>query len=219
MPDDRSPSSLTISPQNGLDFAQITLSALSADIWQALDRAAVDRHSPWHTTVVATSDAAGVPDLRTVVLRGCDPVARTLRFHTDRRSAKIDVLRANPQAALLFYDPASKVQLRARGPISLVTHGPFFEQVWTETALMSRRCYLTDPPPGTVADRPITGLPGDLGQRRPRAEESEAGRANFTLAIIRVAHFDWLHLAADGHRRAQFSWDLQGNSTAQWVAP
>lgn len=201
------------------DFAEIGLPLLLDRVWAGLAQGARDRHSPWHTMIVATAERTGAPDLRTVVLRGCDPAARTLRFHTDRRSAKIETLRANPQASLLFYDPAVKIQLRAAGRVSLLTDGAFFDRIWADTALMSRRCYLTDPPPGTVSQRPTTALPGDLGQRRPGLAESEAGRDNFTLVVIEIERMDWLHLAADGHRRAQFFWDSAGNLQAQWVAP
>jgi hypothetical protein len=213
------------------DFAATTPAALLAALWRALEAAAEDRHSPWHTMVVASADAEAAPDLRTVVLRGCVPAARSLRFHTDRRSAKIPVFGANPRAAFLFYDPVSKIQLRARGRIALVTEGSLFDQVWAATAAMSRRCYLTDPAPGTPADRPMTGLAGDLGARRPSAAESEAGRAHFTLALAAIDALDWLHLAADGHRRAQFFWQGEGEGLAAaeaalpggwrggWVAP
>lgn len=161
-----------------------------------------------------------MPDLRTVVLRGADPAARTLRFHTDRRSAKFEILRERPRTALLFYDAETKIQLRAGGAAALITEGAFIDKIWAETALMSRRCYLTDPPPGTPAEKPITALPGDLSSRRPEAAESEAGRENFALVVIEIDRLDWLHLAADGHRRAQFSWDsvaLQWHG--RWVAP
>lgn len=219
MLDERTFPSLTNRGMRLPDFERLTLPQLLAEIWDALERAVRDRHSSWRTCIVATADRDNTPDLRTVVLRGCDPTARTLRFHTDRRSAKIATFAANPVAALLFYDPSEKVQLRAGGRVSLVTEGAFFDEVWAETSAMSRRCYLTDPPPGTVCEAPTTALPGDLGSRRPSLEESEAGRENFTLVVIEIERFDWLFLAADGHRRAQFAWDSAGAINAQWVAP
>ncbi|NBR79124.1 MAG: pyridoxamine 5'-phosphate oxidase, partial [Alphaproteobacteria bacterium] len=59
-----------------------------------LERGAADRRSAFHTPTVATIGLDGRPRLRTIVLRACDTANRSLRFHTDARSDKINELRA-----------------------------------------------------------------------------------------------------------------------------
>jgi 3-hydroxyisobutyrate dehydrogenase len=196
-----------------------SLEALHCALWATLETAATDRHAGWHTMIVGTATSDAVPDLRTVVLRGCDSPMRRLRFHTDARAPKLDVLRVNPAIALLFYDPALKVQLRLRGRAAIHEQGPLADSAWASTGLMSRRCYLAVEPPGAAAAEPITGLPPGLETRAPGREESEAGRANFAVVTVEAAAADLLYLAAAGHKRAQFSWDKGAPVSARWCAP
>ncbi|MEU6391843.1 pyridoxal 5'-phosphate synthase [Streptomyces sp. NPDC046939] len=68
-----------------------------------------------HTPTLATTDADGNPDARTVMLHGAD--ARALHFASHADSAKGRQLAARPFAALHFYWPAQGRQVRLRGPV------------------------------------------------------------------------------------------------------
>ena len=68
---------------------------------------------------LATADAAGLPDVRMVLLKGAD--ARGFVFYTNTESAKGLQLSANPQAALLFHWKSLRRQVRVRGAIEAVT--------------------------------------------------------------------------------------------------
>ena len=103
-----------------------------AHAWALLARGVKDRHSPFHTPGLATVSPEGLPEIRTVVLRGCDPQTRNLRFHTDTRSAKIADMQKQPQAALHFYDPGGKIQLRVRARLELLT-GEAYTSAWDKT--------------------------------------------------------------------------------------
>ena len=73
---------------------------------------------------LATVDAAGLPNVRMVLLKGIDGPEENPRgfvFYTNLESAKGGELRANPRAALLFHWKSLERQVRARGPIALVT--------------------------------------------------------------------------------------------------
>ena len=85
--------------------------------------------------------------------------------------------------------------------------------------LSSRRCYLAQEAPGSPAAKPTSGLPTDLENRVPGAAESEAGFCYFAAVIIKVEQLDWLYLAAQGHRRAQFDWAANGAVTNRWLVP
>ncbi|WP_149179310.1 pyridoxal 5'-phosphate synthase [Streptomyces sp. TRM49041] len=72
-----------------------------------------------HTTQLATVDADGNPDVRTVMLHGADE--RGWHFATHATSAKGRQLAAHPYAALHFYWPVHARQIRLRGPVTTAT--------------------------------------------------------------------------------------------------
>jgi len=65
---------------------------------------------------LATADAAGLPDVRMVLLKDFD--ARGFVFYTNLESAKGEQLAANPQAALCFHWKSLRRQVRVRGAVS-----------------------------------------------------------------------------------------------------
>ena len=68
---------------------------------------------------VASVDESGLPDARTVLLKGADQDGFV--FYTNLHSAKGLQLTANPKAALLFHWKSLKRQVRVRGPVSVVS--------------------------------------------------------------------------------------------------
>jgi pyridoxamine 5'-phosphate oxidase len=68
---------------------------------------------------LATVDADGLPDARTVLLKGVDEDGFV--FYTNLESAKGAELRAEPRAALLFHWKSLRRQVRVRGTVTLVT--------------------------------------------------------------------------------------------------
>jgi pyridoxamine 5'-phosphate oxidase len=69
--------------------------------------------------VLATSDAAGRPSARLVLLRGVD--ARGFVFFTNYNSRKGRELSGNPHAALCFYWTSLDEQIRIEGRVERVT--------------------------------------------------------------------------------------------------
>ncbi|MFV8187512.1 pyridoxine/pyridoxamine 5'-phosphate oxidase [Streptomyces sp. AF1B] len=69
-----------------------------------------------HTMSLATSDEAGLPDVRIVMLHGAD--ADGWSFATHANSRKGEQLAARPYAALAFYWPVLGRQVRVRGPVA-----------------------------------------------------------------------------------------------------
>jgi pyridoxamine 5'-phosphate oxidase len=64
---------------------------------------------------LATVDAAGMPDVRMVLLKGIDQAGLT--FYTNLESRKGEQLAAAPRAALCFHWKSLRRQVRARGPV------------------------------------------------------------------------------------------------------
>ena len=68
---------------------------------------------------LATVDAAGLPDVRMVLMKGYD--AAGFVFYTNLESAKGAELAAHPKAALLFHWKSLRRQVRIRGAVERVT--------------------------------------------------------------------------------------------------
>jgi pyridoxamine 5'-phosphate oxidase len=130
---------------------------LTAVLEDALDRLAegvADRRSAFHTPTLGTIGRGdGRPRLRTVVLRGFDAAGPSLRFHTDRRSAKIEEMRVSPQVSLHVYDAAAKLQVRVEGWARLHMTDAIADAAWAASKAFSRQCYGIEPGPG-AARRP-----------------------------------------------------------------
>lgn len=69
-----------------------------------------------HAMSLATADAEGRPDVRTVMLHGADTDGWHFATHADSR--KGTQLAARPYAALGFYWPVLGRQVRVRGPVT-----------------------------------------------------------------------------------------------------
>ena len=80
------------------DFSEI-----KKKIWSLLENAVKDRNSTFRTPVFACGNQNDI-DGRIVVLRKSDQTNNLIQFHSDIRSDKIEKLKANKNAAMLFYD-------------------------------------------------------------------------------------------------------------------
>ena len=187
-----------------------------AHAWTLLVRGGADRKSPLHTPVIASVDAAGLPQARVMVLRKADPAAATLRLHTDARSPKVAQLDGKP-VAVLGYHAGEQVQLRLTGTARVLTDDAVVEGIWNQSTLFARRCYLAQNAPGTPLPEPASGLPAWIEGQQPTAEQIAPARPNFATLWIEVTAIDWLHLANSGHRRAVFR--ASDSWAGEWLAP
>lgn len=186
----------------------MNLHDLAADCWRLLVAAPDSRDSPLRTPVLAS----GPGDARTVVLRAADASARTLTVFTDARSAKAAQLRADPRVCMVFYDPASGVQLRAWGEASPHAGDAIARPCWDAAPAVTRRPYLSAPGPGLPLEAPGNGLPGAV-------DDVEPGYVNFLVVVISVRRLEWLRLAHTGNVSARFEWDGAGGLSATWIVP
>lgn len=191
------------------------LEDLEKDCWLRLVNGAIKSRDPFHTPCVATIDSGEV-NMRTVVLRKALPTLRELRFHTDTRSNKWKELAINNSISALFYDASSRVQLRVKGKAVLHFNNDITAEVWTKTALSSRRCYLTNESPSSFSAIPTSGLTEKIEQENFTLEESEVGKEHFGIVAIQVQSIEWLWLHHAGHRRAYFNYALDNYS---WMIP
>ena len=183
--------------------------------WSMLNDAVTNRASPFRIPVFMCAHQEEI-DGRIVVLRKTDRANNLLQFHTDLRSPKVDILKKNNKASLLFYDKEEKIQLRVKVNCEINNQNLITEESWKKTQHISRRCYLTDSPPGTMSEKPTSGMISKLEDFDYTMEQSEEGYENFTVIKCKIKSIEWLYLAAKGHRRARFEVD---NNKEYWLVP
>ena len=194
-----------------------TFDDVCEEIARILAEAASSRKSPMHTPVVATADA----DARVMVLRDFDADNWTLRFHTDTRAPKAQLIGNGAPVGVLFYDKPGKVQIRARGTGRIESTGPVADAAWDASDNFARRCYLGEGP-GMVSDAPTSGLPPKFEGVEPTARQLEPGRSNFSVLLVCLEELDWFTLAHTGHCRALLKRGGEGSESywqGQWITP
>ena len=192
------------------DFTEI-----KKKIWSMLDDAVTNRSSQFRIPTFICGHNNDI-DGRIVVLRKSDQQNNLVQFHSDIRSDKIQLLKNNPNAALLFYDKDEKIQVRLKVKCIINHENDITKNSWDKTQHISRKCYLVDNGPGTKSDVPTSGLKPELDNFEYTKEQSEKGYKNFTVIQCKIKSIEWLYLAAKGHRRAKF--DLENNKDT-WLVP
>ena len=188
------------------------------DIKRNLTRGVKDRKHTFHTPVFCNVDNENSIESRVVVLRQFDSPNMVLNFHTDFRSPKILGLQQNNNSLLVFYDHKLKIQLRIKTTSTINNQNKVTQEMWEQTKLFSRKCYLTEKAPSSSTNLPEDGIDQSLGGREPTLEESERGYKNFTVVQNQIQQIDWLYLAASGHRRLKIILEKQIPSF-HWIIP
>ncbi len=178
------------------------LAALYDRAWDVLRQGVEDRTAAARVLALATVAADGAPEVRSVILRAADRAAGSVDVHTDSRSTKVAALRAEPRAAAVIWDPATRLQLRLSGEVAILA-GAAVAQDWDRVPRAARVSYGNDPAPGS----PIAG---------PDAWVSGDGAGVFAVLRLSVAWIDVLHLG-DTHTRALFR--RADGWQGQWLSP
>ena len=190
-------------------------SEIKKKIWLMLNDSVTNRNSQFRIPTFICGNQSDF-DGRIVVLRKSDQKNNIVQFHSDIRSDKIEKLKDNSKAAMLFYDKEEKIQVRLKVMCTINHDNNITKESWLKTVHMSRKCYLVNNGPGTESDKPTSGLKPELDNFGFTIEQSEVGYKNFTVIQCEIKSIEWLYLAAKGHRRAKF--DLETNKNT-WLVP
>ena len=190
-------------------------SEIKKKVWLMLDDAITNRSSQFRIPTFICGEQSNF-DGRIVVLRKSDQKNDTIQFHSDIRSDKIEKLKKNSKAAMLFYDKEEKIQVRLKVECVVNHNNDITKESWSKTQHISRKCYLVDNGPGTESDIPTSGLKPELDNFEFTMEQSEEGYKNFTVIQCKIKSIEWLYLAAKGHRRARFELN---NNKEYWLVP
>ena len=185
-------------------------------IWNLLTNAVKDRSSEFRTPVFICGDDKDL-DGRVVVLRKVDKENNFIQYHSDIRSSKIKKIKNNPNSSILFYGKEEKIQLRIKAKCEVNYNNSITKESWENTGHISRKCYLVTNGPGTVSEKPTSGLNNKFDNFDFTKEESEAGYKNFCVIKCKIKSIEWLYLAAKGHRRALIN--LNGSKKFTWLVP
>jgi len=183
---------------------------LQTFLGHALDRlvrAQHDRHCAFRTPVLATMGLAGMPQVRTVVLRRFERSGGEVELFTDGRSPKVAEIQANPAVSLLFWDKGANLQVRASGQAKVGTVGADIEAAKARLGDNVLGDYARAAPPGSPAPDPEAA--------RNVAFDVPAHFACITVAVDRL---DVLELDRNGHNRAFFRRSV-ANWAGHWVVP
>ena len=193
------------------DFTEI-----QKKVWDLLTDAVKNRNSEFRTPVFICGDDKDL-DGRVVVLRKADPDNNFIQFHSDIRSSKINKIKKNPSCSILFYGKEEKIQLRLKINCEINYKNDITKESWEKTGHVSRKCYLVTDSPGTISQKPTSGLNEKLNNFDFTKEESEQGYSNFRVIKCKIRSIEWLYLAAKGHRRALLK--LGKTNEFKWLIP
>ena len=170
------------------------MTSITERTWDELANAARSR-SPFNFLQLATSGLDGSPQLRTVVLRRCDPKEGTITFITDTRSPKAIEIGRDPRVSLLGFDPARMIQLRLSGDAQLITDEQERHEIWA--ALPERTTALFKMPlaPGTAIDDDGDAL------HRAALDNPDVAFARLAVIIVRLSRLEWLDVSGEDHLR------------------
>jgi pyridoxamine 5'-phosphate oxidase len=170
--------------------------------WIEVLRAALDDEfgdAQPRVCTLATVDDDGEPVARMVVCRRIDEVGR-LYFVSDARSEKNAHLRRLPVAAVVFWLPRRREQIRLRGAfveiLDSLDNPPVRQRMWRELSPASRALFAW-PQPGAdrVADE--SAFPRELG-------DDAAVPPTFEVIILNPNEVDILDLKPHPHERTRW---------------
>ena len=191
-------------------------SEIEKKLWSLLTEAVKDRSSEFRTPIFICGNDKDI-DGRVVVLRKADQKNNFIQFHSDIRSSKIEKIKKNPNCSVLFYGKKEKIQLRLKTECEVNFNNEITKESWKKTGHVSRKCYLVTNGPGTVSEKPTSGLNGKFDNFDFTKEESEEGYRNFSVIKCKIKSIEWLYLAAKGHRRALIN--FEGSKKFTWLVP
>lgn len=188
-------------------------------VWDELETAA---ESPGHAYRNLTFGTVHeqAPDLRMVVLRQASEEDRQLKFHTDRRTRKVEALQENDRVAWHGWDADTREQIRLYGTASVHLDDEVAMDLWEHQSPESLAVYARPSAPGTVLDEPDDGLRSVVKSEPVTEDDVAEGRQYFAAIRTEIDRIEWLHVHPDGHYRAQFEYQPTDRSfEGRWVVP
>lgn len=186
--------------------------------WLNLWKAALARNKRERYVQIATVSPEGLPQVRTVVLRGVGDAGEAY-FYTDTRAEKVAALTEHPQAELHVYWSKTKEQFRLRGEVTVtITQDNAWQakrrELWHAQREQGRQLLL-----GAAPGTPLEDLDSDLEHHYASLDTSQKDPPDtFALVVIHPNRVDYLKLASPQVRQ-QYRLTKTGTKTgteASW---
>ena len=177
------------------------LDQLLLDCKTAWIKAKRQKKHPFRYCTLVTVRPDGLPDARVVVLRDYDAQNDRFIVYTDARTPKVEALRAQPNAMLLFYDARKLMQLRVEVHCTGMHED---HQKYKQQHPAAQKDYTTTLPPGS----PIKAM-----------DAVTYGEQHHFLSLEFTANkIDYLRLKRPNHQRAVFQKNA-GQWEGQFLTP
>ena len=178
---------------------------------QKLNESLKDGTHPFHEFSLATSSANKVQQ-RMVVMRRWSLTRRSIIFHTDLRSPKIDQIKSNPDVSLLFYSKSDRLQLRFNAFAHVHTNDRLAEALFDDASDSQKECYAYPFQPSTV----ISSVSKEI-----LLEENQGSKINpkdhFAVVVCNFSELDLLYLNRDSHIRLHYTWDQHSKLKSEYL--
>lgn len=165
-----------------------------------------DARHPFRFVNLCTLDG-NQPDSRYVVLREFKEDL-ALFFYTDSRSEKVAQINKNPNAALLFYHPIERCQVKIDGKAQIITNTELLKEHWNNVQTEAKKGYQSVLAPKTAVSQPEEGW----------VQELKYQSKNFSIIKVQAKQIECLQLDGEGHLRIGFN-KKQDVWQSTWLVP
>lgn len=187
--------------------------------WKKLVNGSIKKKNGFRTMFVGTINEIGEATLRTVVNRKVDQINKTIYFHTDIRSRKIENLQNDNRISILFYDSKQRTQIAVKAIAILHIDNDLQKNRWQATSSQARLGYMTIDAPNTASLEPTLGYNEKFSVEKPTNEESDLFKENFVVVACLVYELEFLYLDFLGNRKANFFYDDKMLTNSFWAVP
>jgi general stress protein 26 len=202
-----------------INEAYYTLLEVEQLAWKKLVNGSVKKKNGFRTMCVGTTSEDGSASQRIVVNRKVDEENKTIFFHTDNRSRKIDDLQKDNRISILFYDARQRIQIVVKARAILHTDDALASDRWKSTSPQARLGYMTIEAPNTKSTMPTLGYDKKFSEIKPTDDESNAFQKNFTVIACNVYELEFLYLDYSGNRKANFYYKDNVLTDCFWAVP
>lgn len=156
--------------------------------------------NPYHIFSLSTINN-DFSDSRMIVLRNIKFSPFKIYFNIDSRSPKAKQLAMKNNCTALFYDSQRRVQIRCKCMANIHNNNSISKDIWEQTALQSRKCYMGAYEPSIILDSWHPNIPEKYLDKDPEVQDSEQGYKNFSHIELTMIELDILQLHYNGHIR------------------
>lgn len=185
----------------------MVLTGFLNDTLHEITRSLDDTEHPFRS-LVFTTKSEYFPDSRMVILRSFEREKMRGRIFTDYRTHKVQQLKINPYASLLFWHPKKQLQLKVLATTEFV-HDPERQELFYLLSEESMKHYNKKNTPGQEVSTPEEG----------NEMKRDLSVEHFTVIEFHVEVFEILLLDRIQHYKARYEFEKGKLKNSSWLVP